>query len=584
LQTRGPGAHREGCFIAGIAVGTEAGFRGYYPIAHEAGENLPKVKVLAWLKEQMALPVPKVGAHLLYDLAFLSAVGIEPVGPFYDIQNAEPLLSETRLSYNLEALSKHYLGIGKIDEELDDYLIQHFGRKNPKSNIWRAPGDVVAKYAIGDVNHPLEIFKRQKPELEKQDLWDLFVLESKLIPMLLAMRQRGVRVDLDRAEKLLADLTVKQAEVEAEIKRQTGITPQIWAAENLSKIFDQAGIEYPLTPKTKKPSFTAPWLNANASPIAKMIVDARKMDKMRGTFLRGCILEGHTKGRVHCQFNQLKSDDGGAVSGRFSSSNPNLQFIPVRTANGKEMRKMFLPDEGQDWYKFDYSQIEFRLVVHDALRLDLPGADEVAHEYRNNPDADFHQAVADMAGIDRSFAKTINFGLIYGEGVQKLCQQLGMEVSEGRRFLEQYHKRVPFVRPLAQGYSRMAANEGEVVTELKRRRRFPWMTERNGKAFFTDHRIPGSKRAFTHKALNARIQGSAADVIKKAMVDVWESGVIDEIGVPQLTVHDELDGSSPRTARAKKAMREMKELLEHTLPFFVPLKVDGGTGPNWGEA
>ena len=203
---------------------------------------------------------PKVGANLIYDLGFFRAAGVRVAGPYYDIQIAEPLLCETRLSYSLEALSQIYLDEGKKDDEMEAYLIQHFGKKDPKANIWRAPGDVVAKYAEGDVDLPLRIFAKQKQKLEEENLWDLFILESKLIPMLLDMRFRGVRVDLDKAQEMYDALSEKQAADLAEIEAlaQTKISP--WNAKDLAVLFDALELEYPRTPKTNAPSFTALWL------------------------------------------------------------------------------------------------------------------------------------------------------------------------------------------------------------------------------------------------------------------------------------------------------------------------------------
>lgn len=314
LTKRGPGPHRDG-FIAGIAVGTEAGYRNYFPIAHGAGPNLPKAAVLSWLSQQLQLGVPKVGANLIYDLAFLSAAGVNATGPFYDVQIAEPLLDETRLRYSLDTLAKHYLGESKVQDELTAWIVEHFGRKNPKSNIWRAPSDIVARYAIGDVDLPLRIFAKQEVELKKKGrLWDLFLMESKLIPMLLAMRQRGVRVDLDRAEQLYKELTTSQDHASAAIKAMTGIEIAPWNARSLAKIFDHLGLEFPRTPKINAPSFTKAWLEHHPHPVTNLIRRVRHLDKLRDTFVKGFILEGHTNGRIYTQFNQLRSDDYGTVS------------------------------------------------------------------------------------------------------------------------------------------------------------------------------------------------------------------------------------------------------------------------------
>ena len=416
LKTRGPGPHRDG-FIAGIAVGTEAGYRNYFAIAHEAGPNLPKAAVFSWLNHELQSNVPKIGANLLYDLAFLSAAGVKVTGPFYDVQLAEPLLDETRLSYSLETLAQHYLGKGKVEHHLETWIAGHCGKKNPKANIWRAP-DIVAPYAVGDVDLALRIFAKQEVELKnKGRLWELFLMESKLMPMLLGMRQRGIRIDLNRAEQLYNELTTKQEEASAAIKHMTGIDIAPWNARSLAKIFDHLGLKFPRTPKTDAPSFTKAWLEHHPHPITNLIRRARHLDKLRETFIKGFILEGHTNGRIYTQFNQLRSDSYGTVSGRLSSSTPNLQQIPVRSPEGKMIRSIFVPDEGQRLFKNDYSQIEYRLIVNDAAQLNLPGAQIAADQYNCDESADFHQIVADMTGLTRDAAKTVNFGLAYGEGV-----------------------------------------------------------------------------------------------------------------------------------------------------------------------
>ena len=322
LKTRGPGPHRAG-YIAGIAIGTEAGYRSYFPIAHETGPNLPRGTVLGWLNRELQSNVPKIGANLIYDLAFLSAAGVKATGPFYDVQIAEPLLDETRLSYSLESLAQHYLGQGKVEDQLEAWIVEHFGKKNPKANIWRASSEIVAPYAVGDVDLSLRIFAKQEVELKKKGrLWELFLMESKLMPMLLAMRQRGVRVDLDRAERLYKELTTKQDEASAAIKAMTGIDIAPWNARSLAKIFDHLGLEFPRTPKTDAPSFTKAWLEHHPHPITNLIRRVRHLDKLRETFIKGFILKGHTNGRIYTQFNQLRSDSYGTVSGRLFSPRP----------------------------------------------------------------------------------------------------------------------------------------------------------------------------------------------------------------------------------------------------------------------
>lgn len=582
LKTRGSGAFRDG-YICGISIGTEAGFRRYYPVAHEMGENLDKEKVFAWLRRELKSNTPKVGANLLYDLGFLAAAGIEVGGPFYDVQVAEPLLDENRLSYSLESLSQSWLEEGKVENTMKDWLIRAFGETSYKSNIYRAPAVVVGPYAEGDVDLPLRIFSMQKAELEKRNLWPVFMLETRLIPMLLAMWRRGVRVDLDKAEQLYERLAVQQVEQLAEIKRVTGVEPDIWAAESLAQVFDAAGVQYEYTLKTNKPSFRKDWLEAVDHPIGKMIVAARRLDKFKGTFVQGYILNGNVNGFIHCQFHQLKSDAGGTVSGRFSSSNPNLQNIPIRDKElGPLVRGMFIAEEGKGWWKYDWSQIEFRLAIHHAARLKLHGSAAVVDQYHNDPSTDYHEIVAQITGLPRASAKSINFGIIYGLGLSALADQLDVDINTATAMYRSYMKKVPFVSRLRNAAMERASKTGVVETLSGRQRHFD-VWERN--EVYYPHKVPGAKRAFTHKALNARLQGDAADIMKTAMVQAWEAGVFDEhmLGPPHLTVHDELDGSYCNTPHHFEALKELKHIMETCVVLNVPLRADGGVGANWGS-
>jgi DNA polymerase I-like protein with 3'-5' exonuclease and polymerase domains len=582
LSTRGPGAQRDGRLV-GLAIGTEAGFRKYYPIDHEIGPNLPRERVLDWARQELGRPGPKVGANLLYDLDFLTAAGVPVTGPFYDVQIAEPLLNENKLSYSLESLAQEYLNEGKHEDVLSQWLIGMFGKHvDVKANIWRAPAQIVGPYAESDVDLPLRIFAKQKPKLESQALWELFILESKLIPMLLAMRQRGVRVDLERAEKLYADLEKRQEVVIEEIQRTTGLAIDIWAAESIAKVFDRAGVPYKRTTKTKAPSFRRRWLESCTLPVAKMLVEARRLDKLKGTFVKGYVLDGHINGRIHCQFHQLRGDENGTVSGRLSSSHPCLQNVSKHDEElGPIIRSLFLPDKDQQFWSFDWSQIEFRLAVHYAALVQFPDAQKVVEQYNQDDSTDYHEVVARLTGLSRSRAKGMNYGMIYGMGARKLCNNLGVSFSEGQKLLAEYHRSVPFIKPLANALTEQASENGEIVTLAGRYRRFN-MWEKNGE-YATDN-FPGAKRAFTHKALNALLQGSAADIMKIGMVQIWESGVCNVLGAPHLTVHDELDGSLPPGNVAKEALAEVGHIMETCVQLLIPLKADGGIGKNWAEA
>jgi DNA polymerase I-like protein with 3'-5' exonuclease and polymerase domains len=580
LKSRGPGAVRDG-YICGVSVGTERGFRRYYPTRHEMGENLDEKKVFSWLRRELRRPVPKVGANLLYDLGYFAANDIEVTGPFYDVQVADPCLDETHLSYSLESIAQRRLKEGKIENTMKDWLIRAFGETNYKSNIYRAPASVVGPYAEGDVDLPLRIFAQQKMELESAGLWDLFLMESRLIPMLLAMWRRGVQIDLVKAQSLYDRLADQQAGVIARIKDMAGVEPDIWAADSLAQMFDAAGVPYLYTEKTNKPSFRKEWLEACRHPLGRMVVEARRLDKFKGTFVQGYIIDGHVNGKIHCQFHQLRSDQGGTVSGRFSSSHPNLQNIPIRDPElGPLIRSIFIAEFGKRWWKKDWSQIEFRLAIHHAARMKLFGAQAVVDQYHNDPTTDYHKVVAEIAGIIRAAAKNLNFGIIYGLGIEAMADTLGVDIATATRMYRDYLKRVPFIGRLRNAAMDSASRTG-IITTLSGRVRHFNVWEKGG--VYYPHRIPGSKRAFTHKALNARLQGDAADIMKKAMVEAWDAGVFDYIGAPHLTVHDELDGSDDDSPASNQALAELKHIMENCVQLLVPLKADDKVGPNWGE-
>lgn len=607
LEEMGPGTRR-GAYIAGVSIATDDGFKGYYPIAHEGAGllNMPKDAVFSWLSTQLSRPGQiKLGANILYDLDMLAEAGVRVEGPIEDVQIAEPLLDENALTYSLERISHDYLGRGKLEDELTKWGMRAFGSaKAIKKNLYRTSPILVGPYAEEDAVLPLEIRKHQLAAMERQTgLLDLYRLECRLIPMLLAMRRHGVRIDLARAEQLRDTLTQRRDAAVAEVKRLTGKNIEPWDANSIARAFDAAGIHY--LRNSRGPSFTKAWLDNHPSPIAKAIMAARVADKFRGTFIEGYIFGYHINGRLHCQFHQLRGDGYGTVSGRFSSSDPNLQNIPTRDEElGPLMRSLFLPDEGHLWYARDWSQIEYRLIVHYASLLNLPGAADAVAKYRTDPKTDFHRVVAEMAKLDRKDAKNLNFGIAYGEGAPKIANDLGRELEEAKGIIQQYDRGAPFVRRLAKKCSETVERKGEIRTLLNRRRRFPFWEcgrfltakeraemEKKDPDYFKVMRDPDAarkkwgriRRAWSHKSLNALIQGSAADIMKKAMVEIWESGICRVIPA-LLTVHDELGNSKPPGKEADEAAAHLHSIMEGTVQLAIPLRADGGEGQNWAEA
>jgi len=411
-----------------------------------------------------------------------------------------------------------------------------------------------------------------------EDVEDIFKLETELFPCLVDMRFLGVRVDVEAANQLKQTLLAEEKECLQKIKKETSVDIQIWAARSIAQVFEKLRLPFDRTEKTNSPSFTKNFLQNHPHPLVKLISRAREINKSHTTFI-DTILKHQHKGRIHAEINQIRSDSGGTVTGRFSYNNPNLQQIPARNKElGPLIRSLFIPEEGTKWGCFDYSQQEPRLVTHYASLDGLYGVDEVLDAYQDG-NADFHQIVSDMANIPRSQAKTINLGLFYGMGKNKLQAELGVSKEDAEDLFRQYHDKVPFVKMLMESVMRRAQDKGRVRTLLGRRCRFNlWEPNQFGihKALSHEDALaehgPGIKRAFTYKALNKLIQGSAADMTKKAMVDLYKEGII-----PHIQVHDELDISVDNNED------KIKKIMESAVDLEVPNKVDYESGPNWGQ-
>ena len=592
LTTLGPGWARKDGYIVGIAVAA-GDWEGYFPIRHANGHNMDARIALKWLQRQMATPhIDKIMHNATYDLGWLRAEGIKVDGRIIDTMITGAVVDENRLSYSLNNLGRDYLDERK-NEKLLRAAAAEFGY-DPKAEMYKLPPEFVGRYAEQDAGMTLRLWERLKIELQQQDLWSIWNLETSLIPMMCDMRQLGVRVDLDKAELAKKQLKSKIKELKDEIKRQSGVAIEPWAAASVAEVFDELGLVYPTTNdaqgdflrKAGTPSFTKQWLNSNEHPIAQMIVKLREFDKADSTFIDTILKHSH-KGRIHCEFHQLRNDGGGTVTGRFSSSNPNLQQIPARDPDIKKLiRGLFIPEEGTKWGSFDYSSQEPRLLVHFAASLGPshkhPMVDQIVEEYHKK-DVDLHQMVADIAGIKRKQAKVVNLGIMYGMGKAKLAAQLGVTVEEAGELLDTHQEKVPFVKKLAETASQQAADHGQIRTLLGRRCRFHlWEPRSFGYKKPLPHEKAmkeygmGIRRAFTYKALNKLIQGSAADQTKKAMADCYAEGLL-----PMLTVHDELCFSVESDDQAKR----IKDIMENGLSdvLKVPSKVDDELKNNWGE-
>ena len=574
LLTLGPGWTRKDGHVIGVAVAAgESSW--YFPVAHNSG-NMSKNIVYKWLQKICDdEKITKVFHNALYDLGWLRTEGIEVKGKIIDTMIAAPLLDENRRYYNLNSLAGDYLGTYK-DEKMLKSAAEEFG-VDPKSGMWQLPPRYVGKYAEQDALITLKLWENLKVKLNKEECSSIFQLETDLLPVLFEMKTKGVRVDIEKAHKTKEQLAKIEKSLIQEIVKETGVTVEPWVATSIAKVFDAVGLPYSRTEKSGSPMFTKQFLANQTHPIAQKIIKIREINKANTTFV-DTILEHSHNGRIHCDFHSLRSDGGGTVTGRFSSSNPNLQQIPARDPEIKKLiRGLFIPEEGHKWGSFDYASQEPRWLVHYCATLTgvdrHPQIDDVVKMYHEG-NADFHQMVADMANIPRKQAKTVNLGIMYGMGKGKLANVMDIDVEEAGKLLQTYNEKVPFLRSLSDKAMNRASSTGVIRTWLGRKCRFDMYEPVSygfNKALPMEEAIDqyGGKgrvrRAFTYKALNRLIQGSSADQTKKAMVDCYKEGLC-----PTLTVHDELCFNIQDQKQADRIV----EIMSTCVPDLkIPLKL-----------
>jgi len=622
LKKLGSGAIRGDGFVCGIAIATDKQ-TVYFPIAHDKTDNLdPKdtwnqLNKLIFQNEK----ITKVFHNAIYDVCWIrAATGQMPKGRLIDTMIAASILDETRMRYSLDSVSKDYLGDTKYKYDLQEKALVE-GIKDPMSNMHKLSYKIVKEYAEQDVNLTIRlwrIFDKKLDEVlyintdtnENKTCRNIFELETKLFPCLVDIKFKGVKIDAQKARKFSTFLEKRRDNLINLIEKRTGVRVEIWAAASIKKLLDQQKItDYKKTPKSGMPQLPKDYLQTHKNRFLRMIAKARECDKANGAFVEGLLNFVHN-GRIHADINQIRSDDGGTVTGRFSMSNPNLQQIPARGFIGKKIRELFIPEEGCKWGSFDYSQQEPRIVVHYALKLNLPGTDKLQEEF-NKDDADFHQIVADMANIPRTMAKTINLGLFYGMGKLKLEKELNLSKQEAKSLFDKYHRTVPFVKKLSEDLITFAEEHKLLYTLGDRFCRFNKWETRNRKwnneimrfdpvpiltreealihfkaeildKYEAEHRDEYIKNfeqhykpAFTYKALNRLIQGSAADMTKKAMVNLYEKGIL-----PQIQIHDELCLS----IKDDKEKEIVIETMKNAIPLEIKNKVNCKIGNNWGEA
>lgn len=604
LKERGSGALRGDGYIVGVSLATK-GFKCYLPLRHEGGDNVDYDKGFAYVRDMLSTEAPKVGANLPYDLEWLKVEqSIDALGPKYDVQVAEPLLNEDRETYKLDALAQHYLGVTKDETLLNEFAASiGIGPEDVKANLWRFPGRKVGPYGEADADLPLSIFEIQEPLLHKEELWPVFALETKLIDIMLKIKLKGTAINIERAYEVKEKLSTELLASAQRLRLLSNDSDfDIWSNQSIAAACDSQNLVYPKTLKGN-PSFTGNWLETQPQELFQLLKRARKLDRMGSVFVQSKIIDLAIKGRIHPSFWSVRNDDYGTRGGRYSSSNPNMQQVPSRDPEMAPLiRSIFVPEQGCKWNSFDHSQQEPRLTVHYAYISKMAGAEVAWQRYQNDKFTDYHTMTAEMV-VQALFqtdyhamtkedkkhwrddiSKMINLGLAYGMGKDKLAASLNMPVSESNELMSVYHDTFPYIRSLGSECARLASQRGYIKTHLGRRKHFNYF----GPYRFDKDKPPllqreaaiaygNIKRAYTHKALNSLIQGSAADMIKQNIVDCFKAGYL-----PTLTVHDELCFVDLKN---DKEAIEVRDIMQSSFKLSVPLVVDIKQGEtSWGDA
>ena len=586
LKTMGPGWARRDGMVIGIAI-SSGDFTAYYPIGHEGGGNMDRDVVLKYIKNVCEdESIQKVFHNAQYDIGWLSTLDIEVKGYIHDTMIASSLLNENRFSYALTSIGFEYLAERK-NETLLKAKAEELGL-DPKAEMYKMPAEFVGEYAEADAKLTWRLHERLAPEIKDQDLDGVYDVECRLIRVIFNMTKRGVRVDIDKAAGLKKKLLNKEKKYLKRIKDLVGQDVQINAARSVAQAFDNVNLEYPTT-ALGAPSFTQSFLESHPHELPRMITKARVLNKLQGTFIDGISKYIHN-GRLHAHINQIRGDSGGTVTGRFSMYAPNLQQMPIRNEFGSELRRLFIPEQGEEWLSADYSQQEPRILTHFAVKIKSEGAAEVKEAFEKG--LDFHKQTAEMAGIDRKLAKTIGLGVMYGMGYKKMAIDLDISPKESKDLLNQFREKVPFMQGMLEAVMNQANKVGSIRTKLGRKCRFdrwePSWFEMDPitKQPVFHKSLPHDeasvkwtgdiKRAGTYKALNRLIQGTAADQTKLAMVNIYEKMGV----VPLIQVHDELNCS----VKSDKEAKEIKHIMENCLKLEVPSNVDYKIKSNWGDA
>jgi DNA polymerase I-like protein with 3'-5' exonuclease and polymerase domains len=593
--------------ICGVSIAYRAGSEiraHYFPLRHPDSDNFDPARLYQWLRNLIASDVRIVTQNGGYDWGWLRTeanIRMPPAERLEEVGALATIVDENRYAYSLDALCAWRSLPGKDTTRLKEAAtaLGMPKRGKPQTYIWRMPAHIVGPYAERDAISTLALFESLDPILDQEGTRAAYRLECDLLPMVLEMRRRGIRIDVDAAERARDHLLAKRDQVFAEISDKLGANvgmAEIGRSKWLADTFDQHGIEYPRT-ALGNPSFTggnSGWMPRHRHWLPPAIVKADRYNNAAVNFLQHYVLDHVVNGRVHAEIHPHRSDEGGTRSLRFSYSDPPLQLMPAHDEELTALiRGVFLPEEGEVWAKPDISQQEFRFIVHYAATHKLGGAQQAVERYRADPDTDFHAFVAELTGIERKSAKNANFAKAFGAGVRKFAAMINQPEGAARAIYARYDRALPFVHLLSKVCMRTARRQGYLeLYDGARRHWNEWVAyanwtkgagpcpreEAERRINDLDHpwyRKGPLHRADTHKAMNALIQGSAARHTKLWMRACWREGV-----VPLLQMHDCLDLSVSSPEQAERVAQLGCEVVK----LEVPMRVDLKFGRNWADA
>ncbi|HHS97943.1 MAG TPA: DNA polymerase I [Chloroflexi bacterium] len=560
--------------LVGIALTDREGEGWYIPIAHREGRQIPQEQALDALRPLLEDPaIPKQAHNAKYDIGVLARHGITVRGLAFDTMIAEWLTNPASRNLGLKNLAFIRLGIEMTP--LQDLI----GKGRKQITLDRVEIERAAAYAAADVDITHRLVRVLEPELREKGHWDLFTqMELPLVEVLLAMEMTGVALDVPFLQRMSDELGRRLSELEEEIQRMVGYRFNVNSGQQLAKaLFEVLRLPTRNVPRTAtgRYSVAASVLESlrGTHPVIDLILEQRELAKLKSTYVDALpALINPETGRVHTSYNQT-----GTVTGRISSSEPNLQNIPIRSPLGRQVRKAFVAPQGWVLLGADYSQIELRILAH------ISGDPGLVEAFRRGEDihattaaALFDVPIDRVTPNQRRFAKQVNFGLIYGMSTYRLARDSGLTQAEAENFVAQYFGRFPRVREYLERTIAQAKNKGYVETLLGRRRYFPvFQTTAPGKE--------QARRRAEREAVNAPIQGSAADIIKLAMLNLYRAFQERHLRARMIIqVHDELIVEVPQEELPTVAPL-VRQVMESVYPLRVPLKVDLKAGPNWGE-